>query len=298
MDVYDARPDGTTGGTRVTANRPRPDVAAAVPGAGQTQGFELGLRLPGAGRHQVCVYAINVGRGSGNPVLGCRTVDVPGATGSLDDVTNPSPGVLATRGWAADPDAPGSPEQVHLYVSGTSGTAGTAGVLTGGSRPDVGAALPWAGASTGFAARVGTQGAGTTTVCAYGITVLLPRSNPQLGCRTLEVRNAFGVLDSVTVSAGSATLTGWALNPNAPGELVEVHVYDLGPTATTGHAGYRADQARPDIGLAYPAYPGSHGFQVVLPLGTDGAHTFCAYAITTGGGAGNTQLGCRQVTAV
>ena len=135
-------------------------------------------------------------------------------------------------------------------------------------------------------------------MCAYGITVVPPRSIPPLGCRTLEVRNAFGVLDSVTVSAGSATLTGWALNPNAPGELVEVHVYDLGPTATTGHAGYRADQARPDLGRAYPAYPGSHGFQMVLPLGTDGAHTFCAYAITTGGGgAGNTQLGCRQVTA-
>ena len=297
VDVYDSRPDGTTGGTRVTADRPRPDVAAALPGAGAAHGFELGLRLPGAGRHQVCVYAINVGRGSGNPVLGCRTVDVPGATGSLDDVTNPAPGVLATRGWAADPDAPGAQEQVHLYVRGTAGTAGTAGVLTGGSRPDVGAALPWAGGSTGFAASVGTQGAGTTTVCAYAITVNLPRTNPQLGCRTLEVRDGFGVLDSVTASAGSATLTGWALNPNTPGELVQVHVYDLGPTATTGHAGYRADQARPDVGLAYPAYPGSHGFQAVLPLAADGVHTFCAYAITTGGGAGNTLLGCRQVTA-
>lgn len=298
VDVYDRRPDGSVGGTRTTADGPRPDVAAAVPGAGAAHGFDLALRLPGPGPHQVCVYAINVGRGTGNPLLGCRDVDVPGATGSLDAVTNPAPGVLSTRGWAADPDAPGAQEQVHLYVSGSAGTAGTAGVLTGGSRPDVAAALPWAGSTTGFAASVGTQGAGTTTVCAYAISVDLPRTNPSVGCRTLDVRDTFGALDSVTVAAGSVTLTGWALNPNTPGEQVGVHVYDLGPAGTTGHAGYRADLARPDVGVVHPGYPGPHGYQVVLPVSTPGAHTLCAYAITTGGGAGNSLLGCRQVTIV
>ncbi|MBV9820974.1 MAG: CAP domain-containing protein [Actinobacteria bacterium] len=50
----------------------RPDVAAAK-SAGRYQGFDITVTLP-AGVHSVCTYAINVGLGTGNPKLGCRTV--------------------------------------------------------------------------------------------------------------------------------------------------------------------------------------------------------------------------------
>jgi hypothetical protein len=36
-------------------------------------GFDITVTLP-AGLHSVCTYAINVGPGTGNPWLGCRTV--------------------------------------------------------------------------------------------------------------------------------------------------------------------------------------------------------------------------------
>lgn len=50
----------------------RPDVALAK-SAGPNQGFDITVTLP-AGLHTVCVYAINVGLGTGNPKLGCRLV--------------------------------------------------------------------------------------------------------------------------------------------------------------------------------------------------------------------------------
>ncbi|MDQ1744237.1 MAG: hypothetical protein QOE23_2576 [Pseudonocardiales bacterium] len=50
----------------------RPDVAAAK-SATLYSGFDITVTLP-AGLHSVCTYAINVGLGTGNPRLGCRTV--------------------------------------------------------------------------------------------------------------------------------------------------------------------------------------------------------------------------------
>ncbi len=50
----------------------RPDVARAK-SAGRYSGFDITVTLP-AGMHSVCTYAINVGLGTGNPKLGCRTV--------------------------------------------------------------------------------------------------------------------------------------------------------------------------------------------------------------------------------
>lgn len=56
-----------------TANVSRNDVAAAYPGYGAYHGFS-GLVPVGAGTHQVCVYALNVGAGTVQPQLGCRTI--------------------------------------------------------------------------------------------------------------------------------------------------------------------------------------------------------------------------------
>jgi len=50
----------------------RPDVAAAK-SAGLYSGFDITVTLP-AGTHSVCTYALNVGLGTGNTKLGCRTV--------------------------------------------------------------------------------------------------------------------------------------------------------------------------------------------------------------------------------
>ncbi len=64
---YDGHP---LGWFRSTVSRP--DVAKARK-AGPNQGFDITVAVP-AGRHSVCTYAINIGLGTGNPKLGCRTV--------------------------------------------------------------------------------------------------------------------------------------------------------------------------------------------------------------------------------
>jgi len=71
IDVYiDGRMRGRFG-TGVA----RPDVAAAVH-AGPNQGFAFPVTGVPTGRHTVCVYALNLRLGTGNPRLGCKAVTV------------------------------------------------------------------------------------------------------------------------------------------------------------------------------------------------------------------------------
>ena len=145
------------------------------------------LPWTGAGLHTICAYGINVGRGTGNPQLGCQTVQVPGPIGSLDVVSRGATGLINVAGWAADPATPGR-EEVHIYVTGPNGTRGYPGTLTGDSRPDVAAAFPWATGSQGFNATVPDSGVGDNQVCVYAINVHPPNTNPQIGCRTVSTR--------------------------------------------------------------------------------------------------------------
>ncbi len=60
-----------------TAAVDRPDVAAAVPGAGRLHGFDKTVDGLTAGTHVIWVYAINRAGGGQNPLLGAKTVSVP-----------------------------------------------------------------------------------------------------------------------------------------------------------------------------------------------------------------------------
>jgi hypothetical protein len=64
--------DGAWGGLQA-ASVNRTDVGNAFPWAGPAHGYALKIPVP-AGRHEVCVYAINAGAGNANPLLACRTV--------------------------------------------------------------------------------------------------------------------------------------------------------------------------------------------------------------------------------
>jgi hypothetical protein len=57
----------------VTADRDRPDVGAYFPGAGAAHGYSASLPMP-PGRQTVCAFAINIGHGTHNPLLTCRTL--------------------------------------------------------------------------------------------------------------------------------------------------------------------------------------------------------------------------------
>ncbi|MCW2576468.1 MAG: hypothetical protein JWR66_2498 [Modestobacter sp.] len=173
--------DGTFAAA-VTADGSRPDVGVAYPGTGDRHGWYWSGPV-GAGRHQVCVYAINVGPGTTNPPLGCRSVTVTdpatrNPVGNLDGAAL-SGGVLSVAGWAFDPDAVGA--LVHVYVDGVY----TGGVATNVARPDVARAFPSAGPTTGFLFSA-PMAPGQHQVCAYAINAGPGTSNPPIGCTTVS----------------------------------------------------------------------------------------------------------------
>jgi hypothetical protein len=81
--------DGATS-REVVADEPRPDVGAAVPGHGDEHGFTATVGA-GAGTHDVCVTALDVGAGSDTP-LGCRSVALAPAASATTVAASARPG--------------------------------------------------------------------------------------------------------------------------------------------------------------------------------------------------------------
>jgi hypothetical protein len=268
--------------TQATANRPRPDVGAAYPGYGDNHGFDVTIPAE-PGRLKVCVYAINVGNGTTNPLIACRTVDIGVPFGSLDAVSA-GPARIEVTGWVIDPDTSAA-TGVKVYVDGTVASTLDANL----DRPDVGLAYPAYGSQHGFSGTVPAT-PGRHEVCVYAINVG-PGPDPLIACRTVEVRsgNPFGSLDGVATGPGRVKLSGWVLDPDSDAP-VTVHVY------IDGRWGGQtvADLPRPDVGAAYPGYGPARGFELTLPV-TAGWREVCVYAINIGAGSTNPLIACRNV---
>jgi hypothetical protein len=276
--------DGAFGGLG-RADRPRPDVAAAVPGYGDAHGFNIRVEPVAGGPRTVCAYGINVGPlGSENPLLGCRTVQADGNPfGHLDEASPSGPGIRV-RGWAVDPDT-ATPVTVHAYVDDR--YAGQA--RADRSRPDVAAAFPGQGPSRGYDVVVPAL-PGARRVCTYALNAgPHGTTNPLLGCRTLDLPDdvPFGHLDTVGRVPGGVRVTGWAIDPDVVGPI-DVHVYVNGLPVRA----VRAEGHRPDVAAVHPAYGPAHGYDVVVPA-PSGA-TVCVYAINTAPAGPNPLLGCRS----
>ena len=171
---------GTRARSLGAANLSRPDIAAAVPGAGAAHGFDAVFPVSTAsGAVQLCAYAINAAGPGLNPAVGCRTISIRTAPFGNLDVVARVPGGIRVAGWAIDPDvAAGIP--VHVYV----GAVGTdLGPVTG-ARPDVGAAFPGYGAAHGFDLVLPAPGS-PQRVCAFAFETASTIANPVLGCRTV-----------------------------------------------------------------------------------------------------------------
>ncbi len=197
-------------------------------------------------------------------------------------------------GWAVDPDAPADPLRIHLYVNGEfSGED-----VTGDSRSDVKAFYPWVGTDTGFSASVRLTGASTAsqTVCAYAIDQSGDSENTTLGCVELPVpgtdgQEPIGAIDQMKVSPGMIHLSGWAGDPDAGGEAVQVRVYYDGTHILT----MRGDQLREDVAAVFPQLDKTTGFNYELPI-SPGPHQVCVYAGNLGRrGLRHTTLDCRNV---
>jgi hypothetical protein len=172
----------------VTAGVARPDIGRAYPANGSRHGYDVTVALT-AGRHSVCVYAIDAVGGRKNPLLRCATVTVGAVAapagqvpiGNIDSATAGSGGVTVV-GWALDRDLPTQSIQVHVYVDGRYTRALPASVR----RADIASAYPDAGSAHGFSTVLG-MASGSHRVCAYGINVGGGSSNPLLRCVDVRV---------------------------------------------------------------------------------------------------------------
>lgn len=265
----------------VLADGPSPAVDAAFPGAGVNRGFTLRVAV-GAGTHEVCLYALNVGGGS-TLAMGCSSATMDGSApaGSLDAAV-PGGGGVTVSGWAFDWDVAG-PVPVHVYVDGV-------GVATVADRPSplVETAFPGAGSNRAFRVKVPTS-PGVHQVCAYALN--LP-SGPTtvLGCRSVTVapESPAGSLDTVSPGRATVTVGGWAFDWDATGPIpVHVYVDDQGYALT-------ADRPSPAVEAAFPGAGANRGFAATVPA-SPGTRRVCVYALNVGGGS-TSLLGCRSVT--
>lgn len=296
VDIYD-QTSGLKNLGRVRTSVARPDVARNVKGAPANSGYTSTVTLS-AGQHTICAYAINVGSGGQNPLLGCQTVNVAQDTshdprGSFDAATSTGTGSVNLSGWTFDPDS-GNAGSYAVYDQ-TSGNSYLGRFDTSVARSDVQRAYPGAPANAGFATTVKVP-TGNRTICVYGINVGAGTTNPLLGCRAVTVTNGavpLGGFDSVSGGSGSATVSGWAWDADAGAAPTEVRVYDQ----TSGArfvASLQTGATRSDVQRNVAGAPATTGYSGSVPLAA-GVHNVCVYAINVPSGD-NPLLGCRSVT--
>jgi hypothetical protein len=270
---------GRLAGTAL-ANGTRPDVGAAYPRSGPAHGFDVTVPAP-AGRHEVCVYGIDLG-GSPNGLVGCRTAVVADGRpfGHVDRLAA-LPGLVQVGGWALDPDATG-PVPVHVYSGSRFVGAGTADM----SRPDVGAAYPGAGAAHGFDLVLAVTG-GPQLIRTYAVDIAGSDANALIDERWVDVPTGppVGVLDVCEARPGGVRVAGWAIDPDTAGPI-DVHVYADDRFVGAG----RADVDRPDVGRARPLHGPVHGFDLIVPV-APGFHIMAVYGLNQGPPDPNTLIG-------
>lgn len=260
----------------------RADVNRGDVGA---HGFDLTLPTS-SGTHTVSIYAINVGSGTVNSLIGTRVVDVnPNPIGSLDLAAGGAGGVRVT-GWALDPDTP-NPVDIHVWVDGVRRSVEAAD----NPRADIAAAFPGFGTNHGFDITIPVDD-GQHTVDVYAINTGRGTVNPLLGRRVVNVSAVpFGNVEAALAQIGQVRVAGWAIDPDTSAPI-DVHVYVDGTKRGQGTANLN----RPDVGAAYPAAGSKHGFDLTVPVPTNGPHTVHVYGINVASGSNNPLLGTIGVT--
>ncbi|MET3512093.1 hypothetical protein [Plantibacter flavus] len=305
--VYLTYPDGSTKGSVMQANKSRPDVARAYPGAGEAHGYSTNITVTRGGTYTACVYGIGL---SANRLLGCKSVSVPqdAPIGSLDAVRVTGSGsttALYVAGWAMDPDAKSVSNDVHIYVRQPDGQRPGTAMTASASRPDVANVYPGAGAAHGFSQSFPVSAGGRYEVCVYSIAKFWQNVgvNTELGCVAVDLVKDFpaGSLDLVDVSqsatGASINVGGWTLDRGALGTAIPVHVYITDPTGKRSGYVRGSGGQRDDVNRVYGA-TGPHGFSESFPVTAPGDYQVCAYGIAVSplSVGMNSTIGCRTVT--
>jgi len=303
-------PDGRTETTTVLANIPRADVQAAHGLPGPNHGWSYSLPLTRPGTYETCVYAIGSGwQNSGHtPLIGCRSVDVPGSGGALGSLTSASivqtttDATLNATGWALDPTWPQLQAQVHVYSGPAGGAQTVTPIVASQATPAPPASVSSGGVNHGFAFSRSISSPGAYSVCAYaiGMAPFNGGSNPQLGCSTVQAsaRPPIGSFDSLTRTESGLQVSGWSLDRDVLTVGTQIHAYVTAPNGATNLYGTWATTLRSDIGATYPGAGPNHGYELTVPATQAGTYQVCVYAIGAAflNRGANVQLGCRSIS--
>jgi hypothetical protein len=307
--VYITRPDGTTSGTALRADRSRPDVANVYSGAGPNHGYQAVVPVTAGGTYQACVYGI--GLTGNNRLLDCKSVSIAqiNPLGSLDavDVTGKGPTTaLAVRGWTFDPSIPSTSTEAHVYITYPDGTRRGTALKANQARPDIASAYPSAGANHGFSSTFPISQAGVYEVCVIGIGTYWANrgANTGFGCKTFDLPSAFpvGSVDSVAFSqtdtSAGISVSGWTFDKGATATSIPVHVYVTKPDGSTSGYPFVANKQRDDVNRIYGSGP-NHGFAEVIPVEAPGTYKVCIFGIAVSplSDGKNTLFSCRTIEA-
>ena len=257
------------GKASVRADTVRNDLASLLGANNTAHGFQTTLSGITPGKHNVCVFGINVGAGA-NTLLNCGDVTVPASApvGSLETVTGGT-GTIAVSGWALDRDSSAA-TAYKVQVDGVGAIAATADVV----RTDVAAKYPGTSTTVGFSKTIKGVAAGSRTVSLWtqdkpGATWVKVASKTTTVTAATGTSGAVkGAFESATAGVRSVALKGWAVDPDtfAPVKY-KIHVDGVGAAAGSASA------ARSDVAQSYPKWGSAHGLTATLTDVEPGRHT-------------------------
>ncbi|HEV2886012.1 MAG TPA: twin-arginine translocation signal domain-containing protein [Jatrophihabitans sp.] len=209
----------------------------------------------------------------------CLTGKVP--VGVVEEISS-SGNTVHIKGWAYDPDAPGTSINVSIYQDGK----GLMGIHASLPRSDVNSARHITG-NHGFEVRF-TASTGQHTFTVFAMNIVGGSGNPRIGSKTITVNAGtapLGKMESANPVGDSVVLTGWAFDRDVPSTSIAVNIYQDDKPLMGIHTGVD----RPDINSAYHI-TGTHGFKVQFKASI-GAHNYKVFAMNAAGGTGNTLIG-------
>ncbi|MFJ4296680.1 hypothetical protein [Curtobacterium sp. NPDC089689] len=268
------------------ADQTKPGLGTAKPGYGDDHAYRLEKSGISAGKHTLCIIAINQGPKAVNAST-CRSFSTP--TGppkvTIGTATSAGLGKIAVSGTAYDPDTTAAVAMTWT-VDGKQVATGKADVTDAA----FGKQYPGYGSGHGYAATLTGIGPGKHTVCSVAKNV--GGGSDTKACATVSAAsgNPTLLLDEVSSpDKGQVKVRGWAIDPDTANP-VRVHVYIDGVAKKS----IAADQTK-SLGATYAGFGTNHAFSTVVGSQTSGASVkVCAYAINTGAGA-NTSV-CKSVT--
>ncbi len=263
---------------------PRPDVTVAP-----NTGFRITVDGFAPGQSAACVGVANAGPKGGSVGFGCRWFTMVDTlpVGAVDAI-RVERDRIRVQGWGA---VPGSAEivEARLAVGGQ-----LTAVSAAGPRPDL-VAAGFVGAAHGYDLISGPLPSGTYPVCVAVGRAGSPDGR-MLHCRFVTLSPPFGVIDAVTPSPSTITVSGWNVDRDAPFEALSTRItVDRLDDISDAHiVTMAASGSRPDVAAAFGvgAERGfAHTFTGLLP----GSYQVCVSAAEAGTGP-VALLGCRTVS--